>query len=669
MSICTLCHDLEIAPRDYRVALDFPPQHLERSESTGCKTCSVLLSGIKGIAGSISGLSNVRHIYVWGDAVDNKGSLEVDLYLVDTGRQVRLELFMGPQSMSSWKGLKTMPRVSGNTASDEDFIWAVETLNRCVANHEHCNNAIDSKLPTRVLDMGDPSGPLQLHFFLSRWVKLIEPNDMKARYVCLSHCWGTTQTATTKVNNISLHCQGIAFSSLPKTFQDAIVFTRKLGVRYLWIDSLCIIQDSKKDWITESSKMASIYQGSFLTLAATKSSNGDGGCFSSISPDPPDFRVSIGDPSHAVYVREKLHHWDTLAYSQLAVMFPLLTRGWTYQERLLAPRVLHFCEKELVWECLEDICCECSSFKPATRPKMEHFAALQQIRNLLKTEVVTFPAPEEPQLSQLGPAPKGMRRLWRKFFPSSRGFFDSARISEIASFETAQIKELERIEALPRAREVEIIRSQAAIKAKWHTVVRNYSHLKLTVESDRLPAIAGLAREAEECRVGPYLAGLWGDSLLLDLTWRIDHPIPLIGKVECTLICGADSFGEISHGRLEVKGNLFSASLIYTFLDNSALDSGHYKLATGDELIMYADHCLCPQCLLDTSETMKSDSEIFCLELFADFDTSIALVLRPLKSDCTAFERIGIVEWPRSSKTGIFGHRLASRLSMQFVLY
>jgi Heterokaryon incompatibility protein (HET) len=580
-----------------------------------------------------------------------------------------------------------MPRISGNTASPSSFSWVVETLDRCVTSHKQCNHIVHTKLPTRVLDLGDSDAPLL--------VKLLEPKGIEARYICLSHCWGTTQTIKTTEGNISTHKQGIVFKSFPKTFQDAISFTRKLGVRYLWIDSLCIIQDSKQDWTKESANMASIYQNSFLTLAATKSSNGDGGCYSTNSSLTSDFPVITGEQSPGVYIREKLHHWNTLADGDLLSTFPLLTRGWTYQERLLAPRVLHFCEKELVWECLEDSFCECSSFKLATQPKVEHFAALQEIRANQPSEVL--PAQGQGRKLKFWQKLSGKLRQSESNVAPRKSAEDLAATMDFAS--QPDIREEFRLYSLAeaeRARQAtQAARSVALMKAKWHEIVRDYSHLNLTVESDRLPAIAGLAREAASSRVGPYLAGLWDDSLRVDLLWRVDHFIPqcsearpapyrapswswasvnggisylrdeFVGghsyldiiKAECTPIHGADCFGEISHGYLAFRGYLLRASLIYTFLDNGDLDARYYKLAMAyKDVALYADHCLCVKCLGVKNKSMKGEGgiEVFCLKVFSDARTTISLVLKPQKPNSTIFERIGIAEWSNEGTKGGF---------------
>lgn len=74
--------------------------------------------------------------------------------------------------------------------------------------------------------------------------------------------------------------QGITWASLSKTSQDAINLTRKLGVQSIWIDSLCIVQDDKYDWETESATMAAVYRDAYLTIAVSLAADGSGGCFS-----------------------------------------------------------------------------------------------------------------------------------------------------------------------------------------------------------------------------------------------------------------------------------------------------------------------------------------------------------------------------------------------------
>ncbi|KAF2627775.1 hypothetical protein BU25DRAFT_302552, partial [Macroventuria anomochaeta] len=139
-------------------------------------------------------------------------------------------------------------------------------LAECCENHTSCCDAGDAPtrvLPNRILDLGT-------HENADEDICLLEPTALyTGRYICLSHCWGSSGCALkTTTRNADEHKLRIQFSDLPKTFQHAVNFTRWLGVRYLWIDALCIIQDDQDDWCRESPTMASVYADSCLTLSA-----------------------------------------------------------------------------------------------------------------------------------------------------------------------------------------------------------------------------------------------------------------------------------------------------------------------------------------------------------------------------------------------------------------
>lgn len=87
------------------------------------------------------------------------------------------------------------------------------------------------------------------------------------RYITLSYCWGSRHPIKTTLENLRAHQERIPFRDLPLSFQDVVTICRRLDIQYLWIDSLCIIQDSQEDWATQSAMMADIYQGAYFTLA------------------------------------------------------------------------------------------------------------------------------------------------------------------------------------------------------------------------------------------------------------------------------------------------------------------------------------------------------------------------------------------------------------------
>jgi hypothetical protein len=123
-------------------------------------------------------------------------------------------------------------------------------------------------LPTRVIDIGLNNDSL---FLFTSFGK-------SARYAALSHCWGGNKIMTTTKATLKNREERLEFSKLPRTFQHAVDITRQIGLQYLWIDSLCIVQDSS-EWDIEASKMAQIYANSCVTIAADGAEDGDGGCF------------------------------------------------------------------------------------------------------------------------------------------------------------------------------------------------------------------------------------------------------------------------------------------------------------------------------------------------------------------------------------------------------
>ncbi|OAG01323.1 HET-domain-containing protein, partial [Paraphaeosphaeria sporulosa] len=163
----------------------------------------------------------------------------------------------------------------------------------------------------------------------------LDTNHGPITYACLSHSWGSHQPLTTTTATLQQRKDRIEWHELPKTFQEALYLCNQLGIAYLWIDSLCIIQDDADDWTYEASKMAEVYSNSYITIAASASRNDTEGCFRSV------YRIIEGK-------------WT------MAGSWPLMQRAWAFQERLLSPRVLHLGPSELVWECQEHTRCECS---------------------------------------------------------------------------------------------------------------------------------------------------------------------------------------------------------------------------------------------------------------------------------------------------------------------
>jgi hypothetical protein len=169
-----------------------------------------------------------------------------------------------------------------HTKSESSWIQVLQWIKRCSLKHVACkrNSSITPRFewPTRLIYVGDTD---------SRSVSLVETIELERStmaYMTLSHCWGHHIPVQLLTDNYSSFLKGMKLSDLPKTYRDAIMVTRNLEVTFLWIDSLCIIQDSASDWASESSKMTQVYQNSCLNLAAGASQDSTGGLFCPRSP-------------------------------------------------------------------------------------------------------------------------------------------------------------------------------------------------------------------------------------------------------------------------------------------------------------------------------------------------------------------------------------------------
>tara|TARA_R110002003_G_scaffold572_10_gene20540 strand:- start:2268 stop:2927 length:660 start_codon:yes stop_codon:yes gene_type:complete len=212
-------------------------------------------------------------------------------------------------------------------------------------------------LPTRVLYVGDPkdSG------YNPEFVCLVCASETsRQEYLALSHCWGElsdeekeNKTYCTTQDNIDRRRGGFSLSELPMTFQDAVKVTRELGVLYLWIDSLCIIQsgDNGKDWRSESGRMESVFSQAYCTIAATAAINSNSGF---LERDISTEFVYVQDASgKQFYISTDIDDFDKDVGEA-----KLNTRAWVMQEGVLARRTIHFSANQTYWECGKGVYCE-----------------------------------------------------------------------------------------------------------------------------------------------------------------------------------------------------------------------------------------------------------------------------------------------------------------------
>ena len=212
------------------------------------------------------------------------------------------------------------------------------------------------RLPTRVIFVGDELRDPYLYETKA---------DDTGVYAALSYCWGETRAFTTTTSTLVNRKSGFRVDDLPRTYKDAILAARHLSIPYLWIDSLCILQDSADDWNKEAAQMCSIYQNALVTFAALDSPSSDSGLVFT-PPQRKTTRLNIvtsDGESATVFARNSSCSGP---YSSRAIILkdhPLESRGWTLQELVLSPRILWFSESELVWSCETAAPCECGTDK------------------------------------------------------------------------------------------------------------------------------------------------------------------------------------------------------------------------------------------------------------------------------------------------------------------
>ncbi|KAI1850296.1 hypothetical protein JX266_004154 [Neoarthrinium moseri] len=232
------------------------------------------------------------------------------------------------------------PPILDSMTSDLVIDAARRWFKDCRANHPDCGPSEQPPiLPTRVLrvDYGGGEDSIQLH---------ISGKGQRGDYLALSYSWGGPQPLTTMTHNIDALVGGISLSQFPRTLRDAIIVTRELGFQYLWIDALCILQDSLEDKAYEIQRMGKIYKNATATIiAASSKAAGDGFlqwktetkfCCQQQLTGP------NGRPGH-IYLTPLQ---STSFHTQ-----PLSHRAWAFQEYLLSSRHLYYTDKELVWQC------------------------------------------------------------------------------------------------------------------------------------------------------------------------------------------------------------------------------------------------------------------------------------------------------------------------------
>lgn len=235
-------------------------------------------------------------------------------------------------------GFPKLPRV----ASKAHFDILRHFLRSCDNNHPKCQPPTMSPLPTRLIDLGTNEFPT---------IRICETKSTDSlQYVALSHPWGQGPHFCTYRDNLDEYKKNISFKKLPAMFQNAVTTTRELGLQYLWIDSICIIQGEDGDFAQEAKRMEDVFSSAYCVLAASSAVSQKEGFLNSCKDN--DF-VTFENNGRNLYVCRFMDD-----FNEHVLEAPLSKRGWVMQERALARRTIFFTDTQTYWECGDGVRCE-----------------------------------------------------------------------------------------------------------------------------------------------------------------------------------------------------------------------------------------------------------------------------------------------------------------------
>ncbi|KAK0647057.1 heterokaryon incompatibility protein-domain-containing protein [Cercophora newfieldiana] len=376
--------------------------------------------------------------------------------------------------------------VEPDVSSERCFSMARRWLRECLETHPACRRTAPTtcgKLPLRVIDLGDSQkGPR---------LRVTDPGET-GDYVALSYCWGGPQPSCTTTKTAARYLKAIRTEDQPQTIQDAMRVTRELGIRYLWVDSLCIIQDDEADVAAALAQMHMIYESSAFTLSAASAEASSEGFLQqrdlatrSVAPLDAtsdhyasfdvEFRCPDGRLGAISVVPDRIESWNPDD--------PIQKRAWTFQESLLSPRTLVYSKLQMAWRC-------CTSFKASGGPPAWMRWSRWRCYPLLDLD---------------GSAPVNQIK--------PRGSGPEIRVIVGIGKDTYRMPPVDEHQHEP---------SQHVSKTQreWMHIVELYSSRTLTNPADKFHAIAGIAQKFQAVTGDTYCAGLWQSAILEGLAWR-----------------------------------------------------------------------------------------------------------------------------------------------------
>jgi hypothetical protein len=324
-----------------------------KAAADGCLICAPLLKQTRKWTDDLDRdfYPYKKCVYSWSrsSVEDTYGSLRIEMWIKKKGMyRLRTRMFLFARRTMLPVGTSVYGRRSA-IPMNECLLAAQEWMSTCVDKHEQCQKHTQPHTyPTRLLKLE------------SHNIRLVLPQDdqISGPYAALSYCWGPNPNfIRLTTNNLQEFRVGIPYTTLPIAFQEAILIVKELGIRYLWIDALCIIQSglgSSEDWQFESGRMQEVYSNCIVNLSLAQAANPNQSCLGGYTLDStPPFEADIvygaddaGARKSQTYTILSEDYFREALYQQ-----PIGSRAWVMQEGLLATRVLSIGHGELFWDC------------------------------------------------------------------------------------------------------------------------------------------------------------------------------------------------------------------------------------------------------------------------------------------------------------------------------
>ncbi|KAH6647611.1 heterokaryon incompatibility protein-domain-containing protein [Truncatella angustata] len=313
--------------------------------------------------------------------------------------------------------------------------------------------------------------------------------------------------------NIEAFVAGQPVDDLPQSFQDAVGVARSMQIRYLWIDCLCIIQDSEEDWETQSLEMREIYAHSICNISATGVPHNSMGFTDMLNKPlllPAKVHPSWAPSTKGGWVAIDVHFWWAEVWNTA-----LMKRGWVFQERFLPPRVLHFGSRQMLWECATVDACE---IYPNGLPQETQTESHVNFKRLDIVDMLDFSKEFSGSAAVSRHATYGelLLRTWSRFGSIFSNTPRSASIPSLPAKSSVPCKD--------------IVQSPHAVSAEllhfWCNTVSAYTRTRVTKPDDKLIALAGVAEMTSLLYhryyhvPATYYAGLFDPHLIQMLEWH-----------------------------------------------------------------------------------------------------------------------------------------------------